>query len=118
MRNKKARNTFFFVTTLSVYIGLVVVGSAPIVFAECSQAANPYNLSISTRSTASFTKVEVVKKQQLADALPFSIQSHPYTGKTPATHSTVRFELADIHGDVFALNNQVLVVSNLARASI
>ena len=120
MTKAKNHNTVYFLTTLSVYLGLVLVGSSPQVFAQADTTKNSQTqrFEIRTNSSSVISKLKFKSKYETEDILPFSYSgsSPRFLDRTPAfvgkRNSQVRSDI-----DVFE-NSQVFTVSNFPRASL
>lgn len=120
MTKAKNHNTVYFLTTLSVYLGLVLVGASPQVLAQAETAKNSQTqrFEIRTNSSSVIAKLKFKSQYETQEILPFS-----YFGSSP--RSLERSNSFSVNGSVkirenidFFENNQVFTVSNFPRASL
>ena len=120
MTKAKNHNTVYFLTTLSVYLGLVLVGASPQVLAQAETAKNSQTqrFEIRTNSSSVISKLKFKSKYETQEILPFS-----YFGSSSRKIDQARaFSLnknSQIRSDIdFFENNQVFTISNFPRASL
>lgn len=120
MSNKKNHNTIYFLTTLSVYLGLVIVGASPQVLAQAqiSESSQTRTFEISTKTNSVFPELKLQTKFQYDDVLPFAFLGNPiFTNRVWNSHPAIESS-ANLYSEVIAVNNQIFTVPILPRASI
>lgn len=117
---QKRQNRFYLLTTLSIYVGLVLVGGAPEILAGSKLAQNLHSPSfeLSTRSEIVSSKLKLRKKVETHKIVP-----HSFPGASVFELPGRSFRIAFIEQTKLALsirflNKQVLTTSLLPRASI
>ncbi len=120
MSNKRNHNTIYFLTTLSVYLGLVIVGASPQVLAqaEFSQNSQSRSFEISTETNNVFTKLKLKKQFQYQDVLPYVFVSSSTFNNRLWTSQTSVYNSANLHAEIVSINNQIFTTPILPRASI
>lgn len=120
MSNKKNHNTIHFLTTLSVYLGLIVVGASPQVLAQAklAQQTQSNSFEISRKTNSVFSEIKFKTQFEFEDILPFAFSGNSKFDKS-IWHLQANFQnSANLHSEIFAENDQVFTVSILPRASI
>lgn len=120
MSNKKNHNTIHFLTTLSVYLGLIVVGASPQVLAQAKLTQNSQSNSfeVSRKTNNVFSELKFNTQFKFEDVLPFVFFGNSKFDKS-IWHLRANFQdSTNPHSEIFAENEQVLTVSCLPRASI
>jgi hypothetical protein len=111
MSNNKRHNQLLFLTTLSVYLGLVLVGSPPQVLAETSAPHVKFELNKTKFSVqTSFESVPLEKAPHFSELFQHSF----LFGNTGANAKKNVFENRDIPAE----NNQNFIVTRLPRGSL
>ncbi|MCB1025325.1 MAG: hypothetical protein KDB79_13100 [Acidobacteria bacterium] len=120
MNKNKNHNTIYFLTTLSVYLGLVFVGASPQALAQTTLAKNSHSqtFKINAQTENALSKLQYKTAFEHKHILPFSIftaSKKPGAAGVSASE-LVRFSL--LHDQIISQNDQIFVISNLPRASI
>ena len=120
MKTSKHQNPIRLVTTISVYLGLVLVGASPQVIAQANLSGDAQSriFELSSRSGSVFSKFKLRQEIDQNEVISFPVSSP--TGILPAKWSRVPgIRTAEApKGHVEHTNDQIFVVSMLARASI
>ncbi|NNF00525.1 MAG: hypothetical protein HKN25_16020 [Pyrinomonadaceae bacterium] len=120
MSKTRNHNTVYFLTTLSVYLGLVLVGASPQVLAQTAKQKNSQTqrFEIRTNSSSVISKLKFKSKYKTQEVLPFS--NSGIAPRSLERSNTVPVNRnSQIREDIdFFENNQVLTNSNLPRASL
>ncbi len=120
MNQNKNHNTIYFLTTLSVYIGLVIVGSSPQLLAQTEIVNNSQSqiFEFNPKTSNAFSKLKFKSKFNSKNALPFVfVGNRVFVGSN--WNSQKIFSKASINfTEIFVDNDQVLVKTRLPRASI
>ncbi len=107
-------------TTLSVYLGLVLVGASPQAFSQAHLAqnspANCFETHSKTNSTLSKLKFRVSTKEN--EVVPFSVFRDSNKSTTDEAAKSCLRNFAGLYAQVKNENNQVLITSNFPRASL
>lgn len=120
MSNKKNHNTIYFLTTLSVYIGLVIVGASPQILAqaEFSENSQTQRFEIRTKTNSVFSELKLKSQFEYDDVLPWTfIGGSTFNNRVWDNQKATR-ATANLHSEIISVNNQVFTVSILPRASI
>ncbi len=120
MSNKKNHNPIYFLTTLSVYLGLVLVGASPQVLAQANltEHSQSQSFQITTKTNNVFSELKLKTKFKYENVLPFAfLGSSKFTNRFWKSQEDFQ-ETTKLHKEIFAENNQVLLVTNFPRASI
>lgn len=120
MSKKNNHNPIYFLTTLSVYLGLVLVGASPQVLAQANftEQTHSQSFQITTKTNNAFSELKLKTKFKYQNALPFVfLGSSIFTNRTWKSQTNFQ-EITNLHKEIFAENNQVLLVTNFPRASI
>lgn len=120
MTKNKNHNTVYFLTTLSVYIGLVLVGASPQVLAQAETTKNSQTqrFEIRTNSSSVISKLKFKSKYETDEFLPFSYLGSSFLGNKRKRVST-NSQSYKVRSNIdFFENNQFLTPSNLPRASL
>lgn len=119
MSDKKNHNTIYFLTTLSVYLGLVVVGASPQMIAiENFQNVQSTRFEISSRTNDVLADLEKTSNFERQDILPFTFFGVSNSYKTTWNAKTFPPQTIKPTKENLAENNQVFVITNFPRASI
>jgi hypothetical protein len=120
MSNKKNHNTVYFLTTLSVYLGLLVVGASPQVLAQAklSQNSSSHSFEARTNTNNAFSELKFKTQFELDEVLPFASAGNSTFSNRIWTLAAKVQSSTDLHTEVLTGNNQVFTVSILPRASI
>lgn len=120
MSKTKRQNPIYIATTISVYLGLVLVGASPQVFAQSGFSGDAqsriFEFTSKTSSVLSKLKIRQDSVTELTADFPssgrfaFLSSCRPATVTSPLSFTT---DLTPIH-----TNEQILTVSVLPRASI
>ena len=120
MNKSKTQNHIHLVTTISVYLGLVLVGASPQVLAQASLAGDTHSriFEISSKTGSVISKLKLRQESDRDDVTTF-----PLSGAAPVP--AVRWCLFSGSPltvpelpETASSNEQVLTVSVLPRASI
>jgi hypothetical protein len=120
LSKKNNHNPIYFLTTLSVYLGLVLVGASPQVLAQAklTESSQTQSFQITTKTTNAFSELKLKSKFKYENTLPFVfLGSSKFTNRSWKTHKYFR-TTANLHEEIFAENNQVLLFTHFPRASI
>ncbi len=120
MSNKKNHNTIYFLTTLSVYLGLVIVGASPTVLAqaEFSENSQSQRFELRTETNSVFSKLSLKKQFKYADVLPYTFFGNSSFTNRKWDDQTAILVATDTYSEIVSVNNQVFTVPILPRASI
>lgn len=120
MTENKNHNTIYFLTTLSVYIGLVIVGSSPQVLAHAEIARNSqsHSFELGSKTSSVFSTLKYKSKYDPKDISPFAFPGDLPRGFSDRNPAKLFVGVTDNFFEIFAENNQVLVKTRLPRASI
>ena len=120
MTQAKSNNKLYLFTTLSIYVGLVLVGGAPEVLAGSKLAQNLQNPSfeLNTRTELVTSKIKLRKRVETDQILP-----HAFPGSSvfeyPGARITISFvEQSQRADEVRFSNNQVFTPKLFPRASL
>jgi hypothetical protein len=120
MSDKKNHNSIYFLTTLSVYLGLVIVGASPQILAQVENSRNiqTSRFELSSRTSDVLADLEKRSGFERQNVLPFTFfggsASPQITWKTQAFGG----QTVEPSRETFAENDQIFVISNLPRASL
>lgn len=120
MSEKKNHNPVYFLTTLSVYLGLVIVGASPQLLAQVENVQNiqTSRFELGSRNGAALAGLEKRSVFDRQDVLPFTL----FGAAAPrGAFRDRRFSAPVVNapaGETFAENEQVFVVSSLPRADL
>jgi hypothetical protein len=120
MKRKKGQNPVYLVTTISVYLGLVLVGASPQVLAQSSIGGDTQSriFELASKTGSVFSKLKLRQEISDSDTAPFSTTGSGvvqvvrwclFAAQDPAVRSDSLEQFS---------NEQVLTVSILPRASI
>ncbi len=120
MTKTNNHNTLYFLTTISVYLGLVFVGASPqaLSYSKTAQSSQPHSFEINVKSNSVFSKLKFESDSEGENVLPFAVFG---AHKKPAYNGNSNREfvqVSNLHAEINAANNQVLIITNLPRASI
>ncbi len=120
MSKKNNHNPIHFITTLSVYLGLVLVGASPQILAQAKLAnhsqSNSFEINVKTNSV--FSKLKFKSKFEFQDVLPFAfLGCAKFNNRTWKSQENFQ-NLKNLHAEILVNNNQVLLYTNFPRASI
>ncbi len=75
MTQKKSHNKIYFVTALSIYVGLVLIGASPQILAQSKIANNSasYSFELSSRTDNVRAKVKFRQSADSSDVVPFNL---------------------------------------------
>lgn len=120
MSNKKNHNTIYFLTTLSVYLGLVIVGASPQVLAQAkiSESSQSRSFEISTKTNSVFPDLKLKSQFHYDNVLPFAFLGNANFSNRVWISPTAVYKSTNLHSEIIAVNNQVFTVPILPRASI
>ena len=120
MSDKRNHNTIYFLTTLSVYLGLVFVGASPQVLAQAQASQNSQSSSFefSTRAENIFADLETTPVLDHHDILPFDLSGRTYTNRTVWKVQNISQTQVNLTEEHFSPNDQIFVILRLPRASI
>jgi len=116
----KNHNTVYFLTTLSVYLGLVLVGASPQVLAQAETAKNSQTqrFEIRTNSSSVISKLKFKSKYETQDILPFSYLGNA-SRQAKRSNALAANKNSQIRENIdFFENNQVFTITNFPRASL
>ena len=120
MTQVKSHSKIYFVTTLSIYVGLVLIGASPQILAQAkiSNQTASQSIELSSRTDSAFAKIKHRQKADRGDILPFSFAGG--TRFTPEIRevtglSSERKILVD---EIPAGNQKILTTNLFPRASI
>ncbi|MEZ5346524.1 MAG: hypothetical protein R2681_13320 [Pyrinomonadaceae bacterium] len=120
MNKNKNHNTIYFLTTLSVYLGLVFVGASPQALAQTTLAKNSHSqtFKINAQTESALTKLQFKRAFEHKHLLPFAAvnasKRSVYAGIPAAALDRFSTQYAEFRSD----NDQIFSISNLPRASI
>lgn len=120
LSKKNKHNPIYFLTTLSVYLGLVLVGASPQVLAQAKLAEHSqlHSFEITTRTSNAFSELKLKSKLKYENVLPFAfLGGGRFTNRTWITQANFQ-QITNLHKEIFAENNQVLLFTHFPRASI
>ena len=120
MIKNKNHNSIYFLTTLSVYLGLVFVGATPqaLAYAQTTKNAQPHSFEINAKTSVKISKLKYEADFEYKDLHPFQVSRFSTKDQFYGVSTTEINRFTDLHAQIFAENNQVTVISNLPRASI
>lgn len=120
MSRKNNHNPIYFLTTLSVYLGLVLVGASPQVLGQAKLAnqTNSHSFQITTKTNNVFSELKIKSKFKYENVLPFAFLGGSEFSNRNWKSQTNFQEQTNLHKEIFAENNQVLIYTNFPRASI
>jgi hypothetical protein len=120
MKTVKHQNPLHLVTTISVYLGLVLIGASPQVIVQANLSGEVQSRIFEFTSKTNTVLSKLKLRQESAQN---EVVSFPYS--SAAVFKTVRWSrlaaipaLRDGDTDEASCNDQIFVVSMLARASI
>ena len=111
-------NKIHLLTTLSVYIGLVLVGSSPQVLAQAKTAsgAHTHQFEVNVKTNNVFAKLKIQTRIETEDIIPFETVARRERKDSVRTADLKGYR--GKYGEIRSENDQVSVVTNLPRASI
>lgn len=120
MSNQKNHNTIYFLTTLSVYLGLVIVGASPHIIAQAEVAQNSQLQRFEFNSETNSILADLENRSHFdhQDILPFVLFGTFETAPSVRTSESFDRIISLPVREDFSENDQVFVISNLPRASI
>jgi len=120
MNNKKNHNTIYLLTTLSVYLGLVVVGSSPQVLAQAKLAQHSHSSSfeINAKTDSGISKLKFKSQFQYEDVLPFAFLGSLRFDRQVWNSQTAISNSLNLNPEIFVENDQIFTLPILPRASI
>jgi len=116
----KNHNRIHFFTTLSVYIGLVIVGASPQVLADSKTTYNSHapSFEIHAKRNSVISKFTFKSEFKSQNISPFSV----FTALSKDSFKSEILQTADhfsnLYAQVSAENDQVSVVTNFPRAAL
>ena len=120
MKSNITQNKVHFFTTLSVYLGLVLVGASPQVLAQAKIVKNPQTQSfeINVKTNSVLSKLKYKSDFESKEILPFATvgKTAPDCQANMSNSKTNRF--SNLYKQITAENHQVFLVSNFPRASL
>lgn len=120
MSKKNNHNPIYFLTTLSVYLGLVLVGASPQILGQVKPAnrSQSQSFEITTKTNNAFSELKLKSKFKYENVLPFAfLGGSAFTNRIWKSQTNFQ-ENINLHREIFAENNQVLLFTNFPRASI
>ena len=120
MSDKRNHNTIYFLTTLSVYLGLVFVGASPQVLgqAKVSQNSQSSSFEFTTRAENLFADLQTNQVLDQQDIVPFDLSGRIFTNRTVWKAQSFNQTQNSFVQKEFFPNDQVFVILRLPRASI
>ncbi len=120
MSKNKNHNTIYFLTTLSVYLGLVFVGASPQALAQTTLANNSHSqtFKINARTENALSKLQFKTAFEHKHILPFSLVNAPKRTIDSGASASELVRFRTLHAEFISENDQIFVISNLPRASI
>ena len=120
MSDKKNHNSIYFLTTLSVYLGLVIVGASPQVLAQVENSRNIQSSRFELSSRTNDVLADLKKRSgfERQDVLPFTLFGGSDAQKIVWKAESFRSRTLAPAKEILAENDQVFVISNLPRASL
>jgi len=120
MERTTNHNSIYFLTTLSVYLGLVLVGASPQILSQAKIASDAQTrvFEFSTRSGNSLSRLKHTRKFQSDHTLSFPFAVMARFPVRRDVHASVCAETAQGIFENIAPNDQVFTLPRLPRASI
>ncbi len=120
MIKNKNHNSFYFLTTLSVYLGLVIVGASPQVLAQAKPLNNSHapSFEIHVKSNSVISELKFKADFERQDVSPFSVFNGLGKSSFMLIAANTGESYQNLYSQISAENNQVFVITNLPRASL
>jgi hypothetical protein len=116
----KNHNTIYFLTTLSVYLGLVFVGGSPqaLSYSKTTSNSQPHSFEISAKTNSVLSKLDFKTDSDNQRLLPYAVFGVLSKEYNPGNSKPGFKQISNLHAQISAGNNQVLILTNFPRASI
>lgn len=114
-------NPVFFLTTLSVYLGLMIVGASPQVLAQAKLAergAPAQSFEIAAKSSSVFSQTKRKSNSKYENAQPFFLKGVSGIFKFAEKPLENSYRTKNLHREILAENDPNLLPTRFPRASI
>ena len=120
MTQSKQNNKFYLFTTLSIYVGLVLVGGAPEILAgsKLAQSLQSPSFELNTRSEIASSKLKFRKQAETDKLIPQVFPGASAFELQGRALLTVYVEQSNLALEIRFKNNQALTTNLLPRASL
>ena len=120
MSQARSHNKFYLFTTLSLYVGLVLVGGSAEVIArsKLNQNFQSSSFELSTRSEIVSSKLKFRKNTETRNVAPYAFPGASVFNLNAPNDALVFSAQSILAGDIRFSNNQVLTTNHMPRPGL